>query len=49
MQPDNLAAGKGFGLRHRFKVFMGAHYLGIFIGDDKSKRGWLNIGRRIGR
>ena len=28
-------------MRHWFKVCTGAHYLGNFIGDDKSKRDWL--------
>ena len=28
-------------MRHRFKVCTGAHYLGGFIGDDKSKRDGL--------
>ena len=41
LHPDNLASGKGFGLRHGFKVFTGAHYLGSFIGDDESKLDWL--------
>ena len=30
----NLAVRKEFGLHHGFKVFMGAHYMGGFIGDD---------------
>ena len=38
---NNFASGKEFGLRHRFKVCMGAGYLGSFIGAWKSKRDWL--------
>ena len=40
MHPDNLAAGKEFGLCQAFKVCTGVRYLGGFIGDDKSKREW---------
>ena len=39
--PDNIEAGKVFGERHRFRVFMGARYLGGCIGDDESKCVWL--------
>ena len=38
MHPNNLAAGKGFGLHHGFKVCKTANYLGVFIEDDASKR-----------
>ena len=31
IHPDNLAAGKEFGLRHRFKVCTGMCYLGGFM------------------
>ena len=41
VHPDNLATRKRFGLHHRFKVCTGAHYLGGFIEDDKSRRYWL--------
>ena len=39
--PENLEAGKVFGARHGFRVCTGARHLGGYIGDDKSKRGWL--------
>ena len=48
VRPGNLSAGNEFGLSRRFKVFMGLHYLGGFIGDDKSKCDWLNIACRSG-
>ena len=38
VRPENLKAGKNFRARHRFKVCAGAHYLGGYIGDNKSKR-----------
>ena len=38
VHPDNIEAGKGFGLRHGFKVCTGALYLGGSIGDEGSKR-----------
>ena len=38
----NIAARKYFGLCHGFQVCMGTRYMGGFIGDDKSKRDWLN-------
>ena len=38
---NNLEAGKLFGAHHGFKVFMGARYLGGYIGDDKHKCKWL--------
>ena len=41
VHPDNLVAKKYFVLRHKFKVCMGARYLGTFIGDDESKNFWL--------
>ena len=41
VHPDNRKARKLFGLRHGFKVFTGARYLGGFIGDDESKCDWL--------
>ena len=34
---NNLSSGRGFGLRHGFKICMVARYLGGFIGDDESK------------
>ena len=40
VHPDNLEAGKVLGTRYRFKVCTGAHYLGGYIGDDKSKSNW---------
>ena len=39
--PENIEAGKLFGARYRFRVCTGAHYLGGYIGGDKSKRDWL--------
>ena len=41
VHPDNLEARKLFVLRHKFKVCMGAHYLGSYIGDENSKRDCL--------
>ena len=41
VRPKNIEAGKFFGARHGFRVCMGAHYLGGYIGDDKSKLNWL--------
>ena len=41
VHPYNLTSRKEFGLRHRFKVFMEASYLGGFIGGDESKHDWL--------
>ena len=41
VHPDNLKSGKMFVLCHGFKVCTGACYLGLFIGDDESKRDWL--------
>ena len=38
VHPDNIKAGKCFGLCHRFKFFTGERYLGGFIGEDNSKR-----------
>ena len=39
--PENIKAGKVFGARHGFRVCTGAHYLGGYIGYNKSKRDWL--------
>ena len=39
--PENIETGKLFGRRHRFRVCMGARYLGGYIGGDKSKHDWL--------
>ena len=41
MHPENLEAGREFGTRHGFEVCTGTHYLGGYIGGDKSKRDWL--------
>ena len=41
MHPENIETGKQFGLCHGFKVFTGAPYFGGLIGDDESKRDWL--------
>ena len=41
VHPDHLKAGKVFGARHRFKVCMGACYLGDYIGDNEYKCNWL--------
>ena len=38
---DNIEAGIIFGAHHGFNVCMSARYLGVFIGDDASKREWL--------
>ena len=38
---DNIKTVKLRGLHHEFKVCTDAHYLGVFIGNDKSKRDWL--------
>ena len=40
--PNNIEAGKLFGLCHGFKVCTGACYLGGFIEGDKSKRDCLD-------
>ena len=37
MHLENLEARKVFGARHGFKVCMGAHDLGRYIRDNKSK------------
>ena len=37
MHPGNLKVGKEFGARYRFKVYTGAPYIGVIIGDDESK------------
>ena len=41
VRPDNVKAGKWFVRCHGFRVCMGAHYLGGYIGYDESKRNWL--------
>ena len=41
VRPENLEAGKLFGAHQRFNVCTSAHYLGGYIGDNKSKRDWL--------
>ena len=41
IHPENIEAGKVFGRRHGFRVCMGAHYLGGFIGDNESNQDWL--------
>ena len=38
---ENLNSGKMFGTRHVFKVCMCVHYLGGYIGDDKSNSNWM--------
>ena len=38
VNPDNLKAGKQFGLRPGFSVSTGSRYIGGFIGDNESKR-----------
>ena len=38
---NNPEAAKLFFLWHGFKLCMGAHYLGGYIKDEKSKREWL--------
>ena len=41
VRPENLEARKVFKSHHGFSVCTGARYLGGYIGDDKSKLGWL--------
>ena len=41
VHPDNLEAGRLFGVSHGFKVCTGSHYIGGYIGDEESKRDWL--------
>ena len=41
MHLENIEVGKMFGLGHGFKVCLGACYLGVYIGDNKSKLEWL--------
>ena len=41
VHPENLDSGKQFGARHGFKVCTGAHDIGRYIGDGKSKINWL--------
>ena len=40
---DNLDARKRFGLRHEFKLYTGAYYLGGFIWGNEFKRDWLKV------
>ena len=41
VHPRNLETDKQFGLRHGLKVCTGTRYIGGFIGDEESKRDWL--------
>ena len=41
VHPENIEAGKRFGVSYKLKVFKGARYLGGYIGDDKSKHNWI--------
>ena len=41
VRPDNIEAGKMFGVRHRFRVCTGARYLRGYIGDENSKHNRL--------
>ena len=41
MHLENLEAIKVFDARHGFKVCMGAHYLGGYTRDNKSKRDFM--------
>ena len=41
MHTENPESGINFGSSHGFKVCTGAHYIGGYIRDDKSKREWL--------
>ena len=43
VNPDNLDSGKRFVLWHGLKVWNRVCCLGIFIGDDKSKREYISI------
>ena len=43
VHPDNLEARKRFVLSHIFEVCTCARYLGGFIGDDDSRRGWFKV------
>ena len=38
---ENLDTLKVFRARHGFRVCTGVRYLGVYIGDDDSKRDWL--------
>ena len=38
---ENLKVRKVFSACHGFKVCKDEHYLGHYIGDDKSNREWL--------
>ena len=48
VHPDNLEAGKRFGLIRRFKVCAGLRYLGGFIRDEDSKHDWWKNIQRHG-
>ena len=39
--PENIEVREVFGAQHGFRVCTGAHDLGGYIGDNKSKRDWL--------
>ena len=41
VHPKNFKSGYIFGRRHVFKVCTGARYLGVYIGDDKSRGHWI--------
>ena len=41
VHPDNLRAGKMFGVHHGLRVCTNASYLGSYTGGDESKRKWL--------
>ena len=41
MNLQNIKAGEEFVQPHGFKVCMGTHYLGGYIGYDKTKGDWL--------
>ena len=41
VHPENLEAGKVFGARHVFKVWLGTRYLGVYIRYDEYKQDWL--------
>ena len=41
VRPENIEAGEVFGECHGSRVCTGAHFIGGYIRDDKSKRNWL--------
>ena len=43
----NIKAKKLYVLRHWFKVYMGACYIGVYIRDEESKRDWLKNCREM--